>query len=165
MRVRTRLTYANVMATVAAFLALGGGAYAISLGRNSVGSPQLKPGAVKLQDTAAALRLKCPRGTRYHEGACIERGKRPAATFFAALSACSDAGRRLPGAAELLGFGREPGIRTGDTPDAPEWTTEIDSAPPEVKALVVSRVGSDLLVASDPITESHGFRCVTNARR
>lgn len=46
-RLRSRLTYANVIATLALFLALGGGAaYAASLGKNSVGSKQLKPGAV-----------------------------------------------------------------------------------------------------------------------
>src|SRR5262245_58876192 len=141
MRVRERLTYANVMATIAVFLALGGGAYAVSLGRNSVGSPELKPGAVKPQDTAAALRLKCSRGTRYHEGACIEKRSRGAATFFDALTTCNGARRRLPGAAELVGFSREPGITLGSASQGvPEWTTELDSAPPEVKALVVDEV-------------------------
>jgi hypothetical protein len=44
---RRRLTYANVMATVAVFLALGGGAYAaIKLPRNSVGQRQLRNGSV-----------------------------------------------------------------------------------------------------------------------
>jgi hypothetical protein len=44
---RPRLTYANVMATVALFVALGGGAYAATaLPANSVGSKQLKDGAV-----------------------------------------------------------------------------------------------------------------------
>lgn len=44
---RHRLTYANAMATVAVLLALGGGAYAAtSLPRNSVGTKQLKDGAV-----------------------------------------------------------------------------------------------------------------------
>jgi hypothetical protein len=41
------LSYANVMATIAVFLALGGGAYAaMKLPRKSVGSPQLKANAV-----------------------------------------------------------------------------------------------------------------------
>ena len=44
--IRSRLSYANVMATIAVFLALGGGAYAASLKRNSVGPKQLKPNAV-----------------------------------------------------------------------------------------------------------------------
>jgi hypothetical protein len=42
-----KLTYANVMATVAVFIALGGAGYAaIKLPKNSVGSRQLKRGAV-----------------------------------------------------------------------------------------------------------------------
>ena len=46
-RFRPRITYANVMATVAVFIALGGGAYAVSsLPKNSVGTKQLRNGAV-----------------------------------------------------------------------------------------------------------------------
>ncbi len=42
-----RLTYANVMATIAVFLALGGTSYAVTaLPRNSVGAQQLKKNAV-----------------------------------------------------------------------------------------------------------------------
>lgn len=47
-RIRRRLTYANVISTLCLFLLLGGGAYAaIRLPRNSVGSRQLKPKAVR----------------------------------------------------------------------------------------------------------------------
>jgi hypothetical protein len=46
-----RLTYANVTATLALFIALGGGAYAaFSLPRNSVGSAQLRKGAVRSRE-------------------------------------------------------------------------------------------------------------------
>jgi hypothetical protein len=45
-RLRSRLTYANVMSSVAVFVALGGGAYALSVPKNSVGSRQLKRNAV-----------------------------------------------------------------------------------------------------------------------
>lgn len=46
-RLRSRLTYANVMATIAVFLALGGGAYAaIKLPANSVGTRQLQKNSV-----------------------------------------------------------------------------------------------------------------------
>jgi hypothetical protein len=46
--IRTRLTYANVMSTIAVFLVLGGGAAfaATHLGKNTVGSKQLKKNAV-----------------------------------------------------------------------------------------------------------------------
>ena len=79
-RLRPRLTYANVIATLALFLALGGGAaYAAStLGKNTVGSGQLKKGAVtgaKVKDgTLAATDFRpgqLPRGERGERG---ERG-------------------------------------------------------------------------------------------
>jgi hypothetical protein len=54
-RIRSRLTYANAMATVAVFVALGGVGYAAAkLPRNSVGARQLKKEAV----TPAKLSLK-----------------------------------------------------------------------------------------------------------
>ena len=53
-QLRTRLTYANVMSSLAVFLVLGGGAAfaANQLGKNSVGSKQLKKNAV----TAAKIK-------------------------------------------------------------------------------------------------------------
>jgi hypothetical protein len=45
--IRARLSYANVMATIAVFVVLGGGAYAATeLPRNSVGAAQIKRSAV-----------------------------------------------------------------------------------------------------------------------
>jgi uncharacterized protein YjbI with pentapeptide repeats len=45
--IRKRLSYANVMATLAVFISLGGGAFAaLRLPPNSVGTKQLKQGAV-----------------------------------------------------------------------------------------------------------------------
>lgn len=46
-RFRPRLTYANVIASLALFVALGGSALAAGLAKNSVGPNQLKKGAVK----------------------------------------------------------------------------------------------------------------------
>ncbi|HET9676839.1 MAG TPA: hypothetical protein VFP21_04980 [Solirubrobacterales bacterium] len=51
---RPKLNYANVIATIALFVALGGAAVAAGLPKKSVGAPQLKPGAV----TTKALRKK-----------------------------------------------------------------------------------------------------------
>jgi hypothetical protein len=55
--VRKRLTYANVVATLALFLALGGVGYAaIKLPKNSVGTKQLKNGAVTGKKIAPAAK-------------------------------------------------------------------------------------------------------------
>ncbi len=51
-RLRPKLNYSNVIATIALFVALGGAAVAAGLPKHSVGPKQLKKGAV----TAAALR-------------------------------------------------------------------------------------------------------------
>jgi hypothetical protein len=51
-RFRPRLTYANVIASLALFIALGGAAVAAGLPKNSVGPKQIKKGAV----TAKAIR-------------------------------------------------------------------------------------------------------------
>jgi hypothetical protein len=67
-RLRSAVTYANTVSTVALFLALGGAAYAaIKIPANSVGTKQIKSGAVtqrKISASAqAALRGKAgPRG-------------------------------------------------------------------------------------------------------
>lgn len=54
-RIRPKLSYANVMATIAVFLALGGGAAAaLKLKANSVGSKQIKPDAVQGVDANEA---------------------------------------------------------------------------------------------------------------
>src|SRR3954470_2753890 len=57
---KTRLTYANVTATLALFVALGGSSYAaVNLPRNSVGSKELKTNSVG----AAEIRRKAVRSS------------------------------------------------------------------------------------------------------
>jgi hypothetical protein len=51
-RFRPRLTYANIVASLALFIALGGAAVAAGLPKNSVGKAQLKKGAVTSQALA-----------------------------------------------------------------------------------------------------------------
>jgi len=64
-RLRSRLTYANLMATFAVFLALGGGAYAATqLKKNSVGTKQLKNNSV----TAKKLKNGSVSGAKVLDG-------------------------------------------------------------------------------------------------
>ena len=143
-------------------MALGGGAYAVSLAKNSVKSKQIKDGAVRSQeirdgevalaDTAAALRLRCPPPTLFVEGACLEPDARNAAAdWFTAQQTCLSAGRRLPSVAELQVARLEVEI------EQVEWASALDSAPPGVRAAAVTGAGA---VATDPIGDLHRFRCV-----
>jgi hypothetical protein len=76
-RVLGNLTYANVMATVAVFIALGGASYAaIKLPKNSVGAKQLKAGAVtpaKLNQASRSA-LVGPAGAAGPQGPAGPRG-------------------------------------------------------------------------------------------
>jgi hypothetical protein len=80
-RVRPRLTYANVIASVALFVALGGGSYAAlqvprasvgtkQLKRNAVTSPKVNDGSLLLSDFNASQlsQLRGPAGVRGTEG-------------------------------------------------------------------------------------------------
>ena len=109
-RARARLTYANVIATMALFVALGGSSYAAlqlpkgsvgtkQLKRNAVTSPKVKPGSLVLSDFRASQRsrLRGPAGNAGPAGPAGARGPQgligpqgipgapgaPAATLFA----------------------------------------------------------------------------------
>ena len=58
-RIRHHMSFANVVALIALFIALGGGAYAaVSLPRDSVGTVQIRDGAVRSGDLARGVRTK-----------------------------------------------------------------------------------------------------------
>jgi hypothetical protein len=113
--IRQRLTYANVMATIAVFIALGGSSYAVSqisgsqLKNNSVAGQKLKRntlGGTRIKEsrlgrvprarradrlagfTAMQLQQRCPPGTVHRTGACVERAARPAAQYSLAIDTC-----------------------------------------------------------------------------
>jgi hypothetical protein len=74
-RILGRLTYANVMATIAVFIALGGAGYAaIKLPKNSVGAKQLKKGAVTPAKISLAATKKLS-GARGPAGAAGPQGE------------------------------------------------------------------------------------------
>jgi hypothetical protein len=90
-RVRARLTFANVIAVLALFVALGGGSYAAlqvpkasvgtkQLKRNAVTSPKVKPGSLLVSDFRASQRsaLRGPAGPEGPTGARGLEGPRGA---------------------------------------------------------------------------------------
>lgn len=70
-----RLNYANAMATTAVFIALGGTSYAVTqLPRNSVGTAQLRNGAVTGAKLSVGARIAGPRGPRGAAGPAGSQG-------------------------------------------------------------------------------------------
>jgi hypothetical protein len=62
-KIRSQLTYANVMSTLAVFVVLGGGAYAATkLPKNSVGTAQIKNKAVTKAKLAKGVAVKGAKG-------------------------------------------------------------------------------------------------------
>jgi hypothetical protein len=73
-RIRSRLTYANVMATIAVFIALGGGAYAATkLPANSVATKQLKKNAV----TGTKIRANAVTSPKVKDGSLLATDFKP----------------------------------------------------------------------------------------
>ena len=63
-----RLTYSNVTASIALFVALGGTSYAVTqLPRNSVGSTQVRDGSLQRKDLASGM-SRGPRGSEGPQG-------------------------------------------------------------------------------------------------
>jgi hypothetical protein len=66
-QIRKRLTYANVMSSLAVFLVLGGATAFAALSKNSVGPQQLKKNAV----TAAKIKNEAVTGTKIKKGSLL----------------------------------------------------------------------------------------------
>lgn len=94
---RRHLTYANVVASLALFLALGGAAFAATqLPRNSVGTGQLKPEAVTAGKIAKKTRnqLQGARGPAGQQGPTGKTGAKGATGARGATGAKGDTGAR-----------------------------------------------------------------------
>jgi hypothetical protein len=130
-QIRKRLTYANVMSSIAVFLVLGGAtALAAKVGANQLKANSVKTGKIvkeavtsgkiknnavngaKVKDgslsaadlVAGTLTPKCPTGTVLAMGACFQSTPNAAATYENAIRICASVGGRLPGVQELVGY-------------------------------------------------------------
>lgn len=106
---RQRLTYANVMATIAVFIALGGAGYAATkLPKNSVGTKQIKKNAI----TTAKIRRGAVTGAKVQTSSL---GKVPSA----ATADNADSLQGSPASAFMRGggqfFSARRELRVGDT--------------------------------------------------
>ncbi len=164
-RLRSRLTYANVMATIGVFLALGGGAYAaIKLPRNSVGPRQLQKNSVtgaKVKNgslTAADLARGLSPGPRGPAGPGGADGA-PGATGSPGAKG-GDGTDGAPGPSGVVathGFGGSIGTITGTGTGAGDWqfagatasVTVADGQRITATAAMALGAGSSTVVGSD----------------
>ena len=117
--IRSRLTYANVMATIAVFVALGGGAYAaLKLPANSVGPRQLKSGAVTPSKVAKST-VKLFKGQKGGKGDAGAQG--PVGAQGAVGAAGVNGQDGAPGPSDIYAAG------IADKALSTSQTTEIDS--------------------------------------
>jgi hypothetical protein len=142
MRLPRSLTFSNLVALLALFVALGGSSYA----------------ATTLSGGSATVNGGCPGDTRPTTGVCVERKSRAAAYFITAEQTCAAGHRRLPGRGELMAFGQaHPQALTAE-----EWTDTAYYLPGSgYQAFVLLRQGPT--GTSNTVDEftKHPYRCVT----
>ena len=107
-RIRGGLSFANIMSLVAVSIALGGTSYAASLANNSVGSAQIKTGAVKNSDLGASA---------------VTSGKVRNGSLLAKDFKTGELPRGLPGANGTNGANGTPGATGPAGPTGPQGPT------------------------------------------
>jgi hypothetical protein len=121
---KDRLSYANVMATIAVFIALGGSAFAASkvVKKNTVTSKSVRNGSLQGvdvgKDTLTGDNINegtlaapsCPSGTTKVAGICFETTQRASQGLDAAMSTCGQANRYLPTVAQLRTLHLQAGV-------------------------------------------------------
>ena len=173
--IRKHLSYANVMATIAMVLALGG-ATALAAGhlkKNTVTSKSIKNGAVKtadlkgsavtgakiadgavgIGDADKSLHLQCPGGTQYLQGACIRNDPNGTANWTNAQLDCQNQGGRLPNVSELMTLAKR-GVVFG----AREFTDVISISGSTLLSETVFSGGN--FIQLEPTANPTQYRCV-----
>ncbi len=187
---RRHLSYANVTATLALFVALGGSSYAVAtlngthlknrsvratkIARNTLTGTEIResrlgqvPNAARLGGlTADQLKIKCPTDTSPFYDVCVEKVARAPAVYTSAVGTCGSfgtprgPGRRLPTHGELISA-------LGFLPLAPggELTSDIvasSSKPGDVDVLYVTNSQGAVGVTPDSAGGAKAFRCVAD---
>jgi hypothetical protein len=170
--IRSRLTYANVMATVAVFIALGGSAYAaFHLPKDSVKSKNIVNGQVKgvdvkdnsltgkdIKESSLLVVLGCPSGFTRTADICYEDQDRGTSSWATAVGACASDGLRLPTLPEAH-------LMTQDLPSPASehdyWAADAAGSGEAFGVAKESNGDSDTFT-SDTNLGTADFRCVTS---
>lgn len=155
-RLRNGLTFSNVVALLALFVALGGAAYAgtkingKTIKNNSIPAKKLKAAVLKGLD-------KCPSGaTGYTQGICYS-SLNAGADWDVAARDCATKGLRLPDLGEGL-------LVTNKTTLPYVWTTDVsDTGPPSTRVIVRTEDAGFSRIATSVKTGPVAYVCVLNA--
>ena len=134
--IRNRITYANVMATIAVFLVLGGATAvaASKLGKNTVGTKQLKANSV----TTAKLKRNAVTEAKLKTGAVTEQKVKDSAITTAKIKDGAVTGAKVqtatlgtvPSASTLSGYIRRGIVRVGRVRPSTVGTSKLLGQPP-----------------------------------
>ena len=189
---RHRLTYANVMSTLAVFIALGGSSYAAltisgsSIKNRSVPAKKLKRNSITGKEvresrlyvararradrlggfTADQLRVRCPSDTFPIAGVCAEATARPPATYSGAVAECASAGTPAGPGRRLPTHGELRAVLSGP-PLAPggELTSHVypsTTRPGDVDVLYVTDQIGRVALTPDIAAGAKEYRCVAD---
>lgn len=175
---RPTLSFANVVACLALFVALGGSAYAVGKGQvksrhiatEAVKSKHLRDGGVKSRDIRDGqitdadlgrgsvrgehLDLDCAEGLTRVGQSCFTGAFLPTDLPFAAGDHCGELGGRLPGVFELRAARRELNL-----PPSPLWTDDYVFGDQGLQPMVVSSQGGVSVSERDV---EYSYVCITS---
>ena len=191
-KLRERLTYANVMSTLAVFIALGGSSYAAlrisgrsienrsipakKIKRNSITSKEVRESrlnvpfarnAGRLEGfSAAELKVRCPDDTFPTADVCVERQPRAAQAYGGAVIACLSVGTPSGPGRRLPTHG-ELQAALGAVPLAAggELTSHVYPSPAnpgELDVLYVTDKVGHAALTPDTFEGAKAFRCVAD---
>lgn len=169
-RVRKHLSFANVTALIALFVALGTGAYAANtinsrdVINNSLKNKDLKRNTIRGNKVReASLSLVCPAGAPNRTGNVCFGSQHPGAgvdgDWDVAARQCASEGLRLPSIGELLLV--TDAVNTGDTY---LWTDEVSATGANTRIFVRTNDVGFSRIASGSKAGPRPYRCVTTAR-
>jgi hypothetical protein len=138
-KLRSRLTYANAMSTIALFLAMGGGAYAVTVPKNSVGPKQLKSGAVSSAKVKnGSLLMSDFKSGQLALGAAARADDVDPPAKYGAIVASTSLRTRIKGRVFVIGALRDPFLTCGGGACSSQWGVYVDDKPVQNTGITLS---------------------------